>query len=127
MHECSFQPAFPKIGQIKDDGARDVFAAGSLLLEEFGWYVLMASLGDRMGQWDDEASGLNGSATKALITAVVVTVVTIVIFIALEAWLGRPGALIVSAVLVVAWGIVYVTWRRRRNKRLTGSPTKWPS
>ena len=87
----------------------------------------MASFGDRIGQWDDEASGLEGSRAKALITAVVMAVITLVIFIALEAWLGRPGALIASAVLVVAWGIVYVTWRRRRNKRLTGSPTKWPS
>ena len=87
----------------------------------------MASFGDRIGQWDDEAPGLNGSRAKALITAVVMAVITLVILTALRAWLDTLSAFIVSAVLAVAWAIVYVTWRRRRNKRLTGSPTKLPS
>jgi hypothetical protein len=36
------------------------------------------------------------------------------------------GAIIALA-LTVIFLVIYVIWRRRRNHRLTGSPTTWPS
>ena len=42
-------------------------------------------------------------------------------------WLFGPVA---GAVVLVTLGIgllvVYLVWRRRRNRRLIGSPTRWP-
>ena len=37
--------------------------------------------------------------------------------------------LLIAVVLMVAVVLLtfYVVWRRRRNERLTGSPTRWPS
>ncbi len=37
--------------------------------------------------------------------------------------------LVIAAVLILAVVVLafYVVWRRRRNERLTGSPTRWPS
>lgn len=39
---------------------------------------------------------------------------------------GLPVALLMFAGAVVVL-IAYIVWRRRRNKRLTGSATTWPS
>ena len=37
--------------------------------------------------------------------------------------------LLIAVVLIVAVVLLafYVVWRRRRNERLTGSPSRWPS
>jgi hypothetical protein len=40
---------------------------------------------------------------------------------------GELAGTIIAFVSVMAFLVLYVTWRRRRNKRLTGSPTIWPS
>ncbi len=37
--------------------------------------------------------------------------------------------LVIAVVLIIAvvFSAFYVVWRRRRNERLNGSPTQWPS
>jgi Flp pilus assembly protein TadB len=40
---------------------------------------------------------------------------------------GELAGAITLFVLTVTFLVFYVIWRRRRNKRLTGSPTTWPS
>ena len=54
------------------------------------------------------------------------------LLVAALAWLGRAvgneaGVMIALLVGLVAFLVGYVIWRRRRNTRLTGSPTTWPT
>lgn len=44
----------------------------------------------------------------------------------MRAFVGKDAALATVFAGVVAFLTGYVIWRRRRNKRLTGSPTTWP-
>lgn len=53
-----------------------------------------------------------------------VTVVPLLIVLGLL--FGDLAAAIIVGALAIVFLVVYLTWRRRRNRRLTGSPTTWP-
>lgn len=93
----------------------------------------MRRLSDRLGKLDDRnviyrtndpeqrvhwqragAAYIGGTALFVVLSAV------------LRSFMSQDAALAIVFAGVVAFLIVYVIWRRRRNKRLTGSPTSWP-
>ena len=91
----------------------------------------MANLGEKFGRWDDRSAiyrtdGGGVSWRRLAITYLVASVA----FVGLRA-LGRAVGAEDIAVAILGVGsltvlAVYVPWRRRRNRRLTGSPTESP-
>lgn len=85
----------------------------------------MPSVGERFGRWDDR-SRLDGNASRWLVRSLAVTFAVVLIGGAVGPLL-TPTGYVVAFVLTVAVLIAYVVWRRRWNRRLTGSPTTWPA
>ncbi|NHC15035.1 hypothetical protein [Motilibacter deserti] len=91
-------------------------------------------LTERLGRWDDKrvvyrqgqplrearlGSLMIWRAIGAGLAAALVGLLTLVV--------GRTAALLSALALVCAFLVAYVVWRRRRNGRMTGSSTTWPS
>jgi hypothetical protein len=100
----------------------------------YGYESLMGKLGDRLGRLDDQlviyraddphqkVHGLRLAATYVVGTGLVLLLVA-----AGSRLFGEAAAATVGFVLVVVLLVAYVTWRRHRNKELTGSSTRWPT
>ncbi len=93
----------------------------------------MGKWADRFGEWDDRHviyrhnDDRDGIRWVPLVTSLAAGSL---IFGALRVIAG-PGAQawldLAIIVILIPLLIVYVVWRRRRNRRLTGSATTWPS
>ena len=62
---------------------------------------------------------------RALILTAVLGIVLVVGITFITRATGAAGWLILTAGAVV-FLVVYILWRRRRNREMTGSPTRWP-
>jgi hypothetical protein len=94
----------------------------------------VARLSDRLGEYDDthviyraddpEQRFAWGTASKVWIATKMFSIAFLVVVGALVG----PG---LACLLLIGLGLAelvwYVIWRRRRNRRLTGSPTRWPT
>ena len=88
----------------------------------------MGKLSEAAGKWDDRASGIGPGSPwgpKVLTAAVLAAITALLLNVATSVFGELLGYLVLFAVLLL-WAVIYFRWRRRRNRRLTGSPTKWP-
>ena len=98
-----------------------------------GYGYIVTKLGDRFGKWDDENVIYSAHDPEQKINRRVVTWValghlgTVVALAIASRLVGKGVAAGVGLVLALAFVVSYVIWRRRRNRRLTGSPDTWPS
>ena len=89
--------------------------------------------GDRLGRFDDDSVVYRAGDPaqkvhwrRLAVAYVAGSMLAGLLLAAGERVLGVPmGALAVVALMTVLVGL-YIVWRRRRNQRLTGSPTRWP-
>ena len=91
-------------------------------------------LGDRLGRFDDESVIYSADdATQKIewrrlgVAYVVGTVLAGLLIAGADRLLGQPSGSLAVFGLFVVLVVMYVVWRRRRNRRLTGSATTWPS
>jgi Flp pilus assembly protein TadB len=82
-----------------------------------------------LAEWDDRSNRHPEGVflERHDFLAFVLSEISAGLFWALASWLAGPfvGA-VVLVTLVVGFFAAYLGWRRRRNRRLTGSPTRWP-
>lgn len=87
-------------------------------------------LGERLARFDDESavykagSGFDKAGVATTVGALLVVMVLMTGAIAL---VGEAALWMVLGPIAIVFLPVYVMWRRRRNARMTGSPTEWPS
>ncbi len=91
-------------------------------------------LGDRHGRFDDESVIYRTDDPEQKVhwrrlafSYVVGSLLAIAVIAGAGAVVGEGAAITALLVAAVAFLVAYVIWRRRRNRRLTGSPTTWPS
>lgn len=91
-------------------------------------------LGDRLGKFDDESVIYRADdPTQRIewrrfgVAYVLGTVLAGLLIAGADRLLGQPSGSLAVIGLSVVLMIMYVLWRRRRNRRLTGSATTWPS
>ena len=94
----------------------------------------MGRLADRLGDLDDATVIYRADdpaqkiAWRRLVLAKIVGWLFATACLAGASLVIDDGLAAVALLLVtIVFSVTYVIWRRRRNKRLTGSPTKWPS
>lgn len=63
---------------------------------------------------------------RLALSYVVGSLVATAVIVAAGALVGEGLVIAALFVAAVAFLVAYVVWRRRRNRRLTGSPTAWP-
>lgn len=90
-------------------------------------------LGKRLGEFDDRTAIYRTNDPEqrvhwgSLVVTFLAASVTFSVLMAVgRATIGESAALGAFAVMILAFLVFYVVWRRRRNERLTGSPTEWP-
>lgn len=94
----------------------------------------MDKFGEKLGQLDDESVVYRADDPKqqvnwgrAIPAYIAGGLVAAGLLAARRALVLSEGAAILAVLAAsVAFLVVYVVWRRRRNRRLTGSPTSWP-
>jgi uncharacterized membrane protein YfcA len=93
----------------------------------------MRRLSDRLGKLDDRSVIYRTDDPEQRVhwrraggAYVGGTALFVVLSAVLRSFVSQDVALAIVFAAAVAFLIVYVIWRRRRNKRLTGSPTSWP-
>ena len=94
----------------------------------------MRRLGDGLGKFDDDSAIYRADDPRqkvhwprTAVAYVVGSALAALLIAAADLLFGQPvGALAVIGLTVVVLTL-YVVWRRRRNERLTGSATTWPS
>ena len=91
-------------------------------------------LGDHLRKFDDESVIYRADDPTPKIdwrrfgvAYVVGTAVAGLLIAGADRLLGQPSGSLAAIGLSVVLMIMYVVWRRRRNRRLTGSSTTWPS
>lgn len=91
-------------------------------------------LGDKLGRSDDRSVVYRTDDAEQRVSWVrlVGSYLTASLVVGALVVAGRAmdvEGLVIASVLIVALVslALYVAWRRRRNERLTGSPTRWPS
>ena len=89
--------------------------------------------GDRLGRFDDDSViyRADDPAQKVHWRRLAVAYVTGSVLAGLliagaDRVLGQPMGAVAVVALIAALVVLYLVWRRRRNRRLTGSPTMWP-
>lgn len=94
----------------------------------------MGHLGDRLGEYDDNSVIYRADDPaqkihwrRLAMSFVVGSLVAAVLLFAADRLIGGWAAQVVVLVLTVVFLVAYLVWRRRRNARLTGSPTTWPN
>ena len=94
----------------------------------------MGRLGDRLGKLDDKSViyRADDPAQKVEwrrlgVAYVLGTVLAGLLIAGADRLFGQPFGSVAVIGLGVVLLIPYVLWRRRRNQRLTGSATTWPS
>ncbi|MBW3651370.1 MAG: hypothetical protein KY458_12460 [Actinobacteria bacterium] len=94
----------------------------------------MGKLGDKLGGFDDTSVVYRADDPEQRVSWVrlVGSYLTASLIVGALVVAGRvmdvEGLVIASVlIIVVVFLAFYVVWRRRRNERLTGSPTRWPS
>lgn len=94
----------------------------------------MGSVGDRLGKFDDESVIYRADDPdqkvhwpRVAVANVVGSILAALVLAGATRLLGDVAGILLSLVLGIAYMVLYVIWRRRRNKRLTGSATTWPS
>jgi uncharacterized membrane protein YfcA len=87
----------------------------------------MGKLGERMGKFDDKAIYRANDPEQKIHwgRAALAYGLGSVFAGLLGVWLGKGVAAAVVLAVVIPGLIVYMIWRRNRNRRLTGSPTEW--
>ena len=91
----------------------------------------MANRGEKFGRWDDRSAIYRtdggGVSWRRLAITFLVASAALAGLRALSRAVGAEDiAVAILGVGSVALLAVYVPWRRRRNRRLTGSSTEWP-
>lgn len=91
-------------------------------------------IGERAGRFDDESVIYRADdpeqkvAWKRLgVSYLAGTILATALIAGATAVAGEGAAIVGVLVASVAFVMAYVIWRRRRNRRLTGSSTTWPS
>jgi hypothetical protein len=91
-------------------------------------------IGERAGRFDDESviywadDPEQKVAWQRLgVSYLVGTILATALIGGAGAVVGEGAAIVGVLVAAVAFLVAYVIWRRRRNRRLTGSPTTWPN
>ena len=94
----------------------------------------MGKFSDRLGKWDDRNVIYRADDPeqkvhwrRAGLSVVVAEVVAGIAMAVTLLLVPKPQAYVILMVGIVMFLVSYVIWRRRRNRRLTGSPDKWPS
>ena len=95
-------------------------------------YGGVGKLSDRFGGWDDQSGVYRAGdperhvALRRLVWIYIASGVATAIVMAIGLALGvdLSAIVIVGSLLIL---VAYMTWRRRRNRRLTGSPRQWPT
>ena len=94
----------------------------------------MGKIGEWLGRVDDESVIYRADDPdqkfawkKAGIAWVVGGVLVLVVGALGRTFASEAVVWAVMSVASIVFIVGYVIWRRRRNERLTGSPTKWPS
>ncbi len=96
-----------------------------------GMLTYMGRLLDRLGRFDEEKriypTKDGGFAWRRFAIGYVIgSIVVGGLILGLGLLVGEAAAAASFLVISVVGVIAYVVWRRDRNRRLTGSPTKWP-
>lgn len=96
--------------------------------------MVRMGIGERVGRFDDESVIYRADdpeqkvAWKRLGGSFLVGTILATALIAGATAVVAEGAAVVGVlVAAVAFLVAYVIWRHWRNRRLTGSPTTWPS
>jgi Flp pilus assembly protein TadB len=96
--------------------------------------MMWMGLGERAGRFDDESVIYRADDPEQKVawrrlgsSYLVGTALAAVLIAGGGAVFGEGAAIVGVLVASVAFLVAYVIWRRRRNRRLTGSPTTWPS
>lgn len=91
-------------------------------------------LGERAGRFDDESVIYRADDPEQKVvwkrlggSYLVGTALATVLIAGGRAVFGEGAAIVGVLVVSLAFVVAYVIWRRRRNRRLTRSPTTWPS
>lgn len=99
-----------------------------------GGMGVFMGLGRRVAEYDDRSAltldGTNRRNKRSIVAGWILSFVLVVaVSVGLAAARGSAKGWVSLAVLVGAIAFVsgYVVWRRKRNERLTGSPTSWPN
>ncbi|HSH60220.1 MAG TPA: hypothetical protein VK988_11380 [Acidimicrobiales bacterium] len=89
---------------------------------------------DHFGKWDDNSVIYRADDPeqkvhwlRLALTWVVARVVAALLIAGAGFVVEELAGAIIALALTVVFLVIYVIWRRRRNQRLTGSPTTWPS
>lgn len=93
----------------------------------------MTRFGDWFGKIDDKSIIYRSNSPQArlpvrewLVAGIVGSSLTVgLLFLAIKV-LGQLGGDIACGMIVAIYLVVYAIWRRRRNSRLSGSPTRLP-
>jgi Flp pilus assembly protein TadB len=93
----------------------------------------VGTLRDRVGQFDDDSVIYRADDPqqkvhwRRLVVAYVIGSCLAGLLMAVGARvIGELAAAVTLLVFTIAVTAAYIVWRRRRNERLTGSPTTWP-
>ena len=93
----------------------------------------MGGIGERLGRWDDRTVVYRADDPEQRIhwrrlgwACLLGSAVFALLFAIGRAVGSEAAAAAAVAVLSAASVVAYVVWRRRRNRLLTGDPTKWP-
>jgi hypothetical protein len=96
--------------------------------------MVRMGIGERAGGFDDESVIYRADdpeqkvAWRRLGGAYLVgTILATALIAGATAVVGEGAAIVGVLLAAVAFLVAYVIWRRRRNRRLTGSPTTWPT
>ncbi len=86
-------------------------------------------LRDRLAEWDDRSqrNPQENFLWRHDFLGFVLAEIVVGVLYAIALWLLGPIVGVVALVgLLIGLLVAYLVWRRRRNRRLTGSPTRWP-
>jgi Flp pilus assembly protein TadB len=90
----------------------------------------VGSLGDRFAKLDRPIYRADDSEQRVRwgrlwIVKAGASIVVVVALLVLRSLVDEGVAILVLLVASIGFVVGYVVWRRRRNRRLTGSPTTW--
>ena len=94
----------------------------------------MGRLGDRLGRFDDDSIIYSADDPaqrvhwrRVAVSYVVGSALAGLLLAGADLVLGQPFGVLAAVGITLVILILYIPWRRRRNERLTGSATTWPS
>lgn len=94
----------------------------------------MGKLLERLAEWDDRSVIYRADDPeqkvhwdRLVLAKVAGSLIVFGLLGCLGAIFGKPAVFFVIFLAFLVGFPSYMVWRRNRNRRLTGSPTKWPS